>query len=204
MAELLRQGITTPDTRLGVLREYDNHDKGWWVILLRHNKWTRRTITYPLASWHRYNTTRAVHIVLPLLLQSSQWAQGTEGAETVALEEQVKDFQCLTFCFPQTFYQDLSLGHAALKLAESNTASKNVRRWADKFWLHCNWVKRKPTWCHLFYYFIQCSFNAQHVSAVNTTIFRSLRASDCIKTPHRHSHTETERQHTPNQIQPTK
>ena len=21
------------------------------------------------------------------------------------------------------------------------------------------WVKRKPTWCHLFYYFIQCSFN---------------------------------------------
>jgi len=25
-------------------------------------------------------------------------------------------------------------------------------------------------------------------------------ASDCIKTPHRHSHTETERQHTPNQL----
>ena len=25
-------------------------------------------------------------------------------------------------------------------------------------------------------------------------------ASDCIKTPHRHSHTETERQHTPNQV----
>jgi len=24
----------------------------------------------------------------------------------------------------------------------------------------CSWVKRKPTWCHLFYYFIQCSFNA--------------------------------------------
>ena len=90
--------------------------------------------------------------------------------------------------------------------------------------------------------FIQYSFNAQHVSAVNTTIFRSLRltgcyfmggiwvgvcwrsvsvwlwrcgvfmqseallrsASDCIKTPHRHSHTETERQHTPNQIPPMK
>jgi len=91
-----------------------------------------------------------------------------------------------------------------------------------------SWVKRKPTWCHLFYYFIHCSFSAQHVSAVNTTIFRSLRligcyfmgsiwfgvcwrsvsvwsiASDCIKTPHRHSHTETERQHTPNQIQPMK
>ena len=32
-----------------------------------------------------------------------------------------------------------------------------------------SWVKRKPTWCHLFYYFIQCSFNPQHVSAVNTT-----------------------------------
>ena len=29
-------------------------------------------------------------------------------------------------------------------------------------------------------------------------------ASDCIKTPHRHSHTETERQHTPNQIPPMK
>ena len=41
------------------------------------------------------------------------------------------------------------------------------------------WVKRKPTWCHLFYYFIQCSFNAQHVSAVNTTIFRSLRIIGC-------------------------
>jgi len=27
---------------------------------------------------------------------------------------------------------------------------------------------------------------------------------DCIKTPHRHSHTETERQHTPNQIPPMK
>jgi len=38
-----------------------------------------------------------------------------------------------------------------------------------------SWVKRKPTWCHLFYYFIQCSFNAQLVSAVNTTILRSLR-----------------------------
>jgi len=34
------------------------------------------------------------------------------------------------------------------------------------FWFYHpnNWVKRKPTWCHLFYYFIQCSFNAQHVS----------------------------------------
>jgi len=32
----------------------------------------------------------------------------------------------------------------------------------------------------------------------------ALRASDCIKTPHRHSHTETERQHTPNQIPPMK
>jgi len=31
-----------------------------------------------------------------------------------------------------------------------------------------------------------------------------LCASDCIKTPHRHSHTETERQHTPNQIAPMK
>ena len=40
-------------------------------------------------------------------------------------------------------------------------------------------VKRKPTLCHLFYYFIQCSFNAQHVSAVNTTIFRSLRLIGC-------------------------
>ena len=42
-----------------------------------------------------------------------------------------------------------------------------------------SWVKRKPTWCHLFYYFIQCSFNAQHVSAVNATIFRSLRLIGC-------------------------
>ena len=42
-----------------------------------------------------------------------------------------------------------------------------------------SWVKRKPTWCHLFYYFIQCSFTAQHVSAVNTTIFRSLRLIGC-------------------------
>jgi len=105
------------------------------------------------------------------------------------------------------------------------------RRWGITLWFKSyvygtvhhlySWVKRKPTWCHLFYYFIRCSFNAQHVSAVNTTIFRSLRltgcylvwcvlafsvlikhfsASDCIKTPHRHSHTETERQHTPNQI----
>jgi len=31
-----------------------------------------------------------------------------------------------------------------------------------------SWVKRKPTWCHLFYYFIQCSFNAQQVSVVLT------------------------------------
>jgi len=45
--------------------------------------------------------------------------------------------------------------------------------------------------------YIQYSLNAQHVSAVNTT-------SDCIKTPHRHSHTETERLHTPNQIPPMK
>ena len=90
--------------------------------------------------------------------------------------------------------------------------------------------------------YIQYSFNAQHVSAVNRTIFRSLRltgcyfmggiwfgvcwrsdsvwlwrcgvfmqseallgsASDCIKTPHRRSHTETERQHTPIQIPPMK
>ena len=42
-----------------------------------------------------------------------------------------------------------------------------------------SWVKRKPTWCHLFYHFIHCSFNAQHVSAVNTTIFRSLRLIGC-------------------------
>ena len=42
-----------------------------------------------------------------------------------------------------------------------------------------SWVKRKPTWCHLFYYFIQCSFNAQHDSAVNTTILRSLRLIGC-------------------------
>jgi len=42
-----------------------------------------------------------------------------------------------------------------------------------------SWVKRKPTWCHLFYYFIQCSFNAKHVSAVNTTIFRSMRLIGC-------------------------
>jgi len=93
--------------------------------------------------------------------------------------------------------------------------------------------------------YIQYSLNAQHVSAVNTTILRSLQltscyfiggiwfgvcrrsvsvwlwwcgvlmqsqallsattsASDCIKTPHRHSHTETERLHTPNQIPPMK
>ena len=32
----------------------------------------------------------------------------------------------------------------------------------------------------------------------------ALRASDCIKTPHHHSHTEAERQHTPNQTQPMK
>ena len=48
----------------------------------------------------------------------------------------------------------------------------------DETVLFDSWVKRKPTWCHLFYYFIQCSFNAQHVSAVNTTIFRSLRLID--------------------------
>jgi len=38
----------------------------------------------------------------------------------------------------------------------------------------CIWVlsKEKPTWCHLFYYYL---FSAQHVSDVNTSIFRSLR-----------------------------
>jgi len=44
---------------------------------------------------------------------------------------------------------------------------------------HKQLSKEKPTWCHLFYYFIQCSFNAQHVLAANTTIFRSLRLIGC-------------------------
>ena len=96
-----------------------------------------------------------------------------------------------------------------------------------------SWVKSN----HLDTNYFIILFNAQHVSDVNTTIFRSLRlirsyfmgciwfrvcwrsvsvwlcwcgvfmqseASDCSLKLHHHSHIETERQHTRNQIQPMK
>jgi len=74
--------------------------------------------------------------------------------------------------------------------------------------------KEKTNLMPLILLFIQYSFNAQHVSAVNT--FQYLVSGlvcvgvpfQCgyggVVTPHRHSHTETERQHTPNQIPPMK
>jgi len=50
--------------------------------------------------------------------------------------------------------------------------------------------------------------NIQELSKEKTNLMPLIlllsSASDCIKTPHRHSHTETERQHTPNQIPPMK
>ena len=40
-------------------------------------------------------------------------------------------------------------------------------------------IKEKTNLMPLILLFIQYSFNAQHVSAVNTTIFRSLRLTGC-------------------------
>ena len=49
---------------------------------------------------------------------------------------------------------------------------------------------------------IQCSTCSKRPLTPNPRIPHEQvsSASECIKTPHHHSHTETERQHTPNQV----
>ena len=97
---------------------------------------------------------------------------------------QVKRNQLDATCFIITLF-------SAQHVSDVNTSILRSLRLIRSYFMDCIWFG--VCWRSVSVWLSVCSLKHDCSSA-----------SDCIQIPHHHSHTETERQHTPNQIQPMK